>query len=1143
MDRNLFIKQLEKVLSEIGGPTWAIEKVEDCPNIDKVLRSSCFIAFFAVVEQAELLTDIYQKAQAEIVRLRGAEGAKWPRDLNLVLLITDNTFPDPATTRQLVDDRYICRKFVLCMNGCDIQDVLSDLPFWPPTNLFADDQESVVMSVQEAVKGHDPLLVADLASRSPGAERVFEKIQKGEYNLITEPPKIELIQPAQFTPLVFTKLEALDIMNFRGIRRLCPEDMPLSGDIVFIYGPNGVGKTSIADAMEWAITGQVDRLEQHSSRSAKNSPDPIVNVFSDKDETQVACHLSNHEVVHRKKCGRSVERMIGSKLVPDDRALIDYVVGTKAPSSEVRLRIERLRTLFRGSHMLSQHDIRQFLEKTEPTERFDILTNMIGAEEFVRFREKVATVLRHLRAHVKNTVEENKLLKRELADMTARLCERKKELIKLSHAVTSGETPENIVSGLLQGLRNSQCTIDESVIERANAEPAERRFELIAIYAETAIRSKKLETDDLLVRLKSLGQELQGYIKTKTRLEGLAIEVTSIKTASEKDRIELQKQEKLRQDIQKLLQTLKTRQLEVLKHYTDLAWLKDNITTYGQSQEKLQLTKGFLSSKMDELQRSEAALEEQQKTLSANQILLQEIDQTITTKAKRKRLITAIVQQLSNIQAKWQDTKRLEDKEKQVSLQVSELKNQEKSARDGINLAKARMDELQRNYNSEANRHDALSSFLAKLGELVNSAECPLCGRDFTTAKEAKDIIQEHLSAIPIQLKEAAGLLGEAKKNIFTKETHINSIIARLRVLEDEEKQIHSAKVDATRTVQDFLLGCNELAINVSAKDEASWQKILEQALKESETTSLCSQADNFKKIINELNSRIAEQQNVVKELQQKVVKNEEQRTRLVIAIQEFKKNVIQRGFEIASLPEAEQLVAKTLRAQDETKKCIEETDKKGAELRLVESMVAGLREKLKRNDEDVASKEVQIQEYETTCSRFTAACRSIGIDPEDPERNICLFIQKTSDINQLLSDSEKKRQVLQQIVSLGRLKREVDDLAKAEGNVKSKFKITSDEEAKLQNWVSRLVSLESEVVKRQVDVVGTHLKRLEPTTQRLYHRLNPHPIFGKVRIRVNDKKRELDVEAEASVNNKKLQDIMVSPSLCARISETVPCH
>jgi energy-coupling factor transporter ATP-binding protein EcfA2 len=63
------------------------------------------------------------------------------------------------------------------------------------------------------------------------------------------------------------------------------------------------------------------------------------------------------------------------------------------------------------------------------------------------------------------------------------------------------------------------------------------------------------------------------------------------------------------------------------------------------------------------------------------------------------------------------------------------------------------------------------------------------------------------------------------------------------------------------------------------------------------------------------------------------------------------------------------------------------------------------------------------------------------------------------------------------------------------------------------------------------VDVVGSHLERLEPTTQRLYHRLNPHPIFGNVGIRVNDKTHELDVEAKVSMTLERLNGVAVSPS------------
>jgi energy-coupling factor transporter ATP-binding protein EcfA2 len=134
-------------------------------------------------------------------------------------------------------------------------------------------------------------------------------------------------------------------------------------------------------------------------------------------------------------------------------------------------------------------------------------------------------------------------------------------------------------------------------------------------------------------------------------------------------------------------------------------------------------------------------------------------------------------------------------------------------------------------------------------------------------------------------------------------------------------------------------------------------------------------------------------------------------------------------------------------------------------------------------------------------------------------------------DINQSLSGLEEKRQILQQIASLSRLKKEMEGLTQGKSDAQRQAEKSSREESLLREWVSRVESLEADVVNRQVDVVGTHLIRLEPTTQRLYHRLNAHPIFGKVRIQIDEKTRELNVEAEASAARELLGDIAVSPS------------
>jgi exonuclease SbcC len=1131
LGRDLFLEQLKSALNEISDPGRVIETLKECPTSNLVLRTPCHITFFAVVEQAESLTKVCQKAQEEVVIARSTKGAEWPRDLNLVLLVGGDKAPDYVSIRQLVDDRYVCRKFVLNLNGGDIRGILADLPFWPPDDLLTKAPTSVVAGVQEAVKGYDTRLITDLASHSPGVERVVEKIQQGVYSLSGEPSLSEAVIPARVVPSVLTRFEALDITDFRGIRHLRPEDMSLAGNVVFIYGPNGVGKTSIADAVEWAITGRISRLEQATPHSARGELDPVINVFSDEHEARVTCRLSNCEPVCRIKSGRSMERLIGSRRAIDDRAVIDHVVGTRAPSGETRLGIGRLRDLFRGSHMLSQHDIRQFLQRTEPGERFDILTNMIGAEEYVRFREKVCVVLRHLRSQVAAITEQSKSINRELQDVSKRLRERQKDFERLSDVVTSGRTPEDLASELLKGLKSCQCAIDEAGAERVNAEAMEQRFELIAVQAETSIRSKKAATEDLLVRLESLEQELQGYVQSQTRCESLASEIIREKNVSEKARADLQNQEKVRQDIQNRLLSLRKKQSEATRSYTGLAWLKENVAAYRQSRETLRRVEDSLTGQREELHQSEVALEEQQKSLTIKWARLQEIEQRMAAKTNREQTLVTLLRRLPQVEAKRQEVEQLTNRERQIESQIAELKRQVSLAYGEVNEIRAHIDALQRTYNSEAARHDVLSSFLARLGELVNSTECPLCGRRFESTEEAKANIQKQLSAVPLLLRDLARRLDEAKKDANVKGTQGGSITARIRTLQTEFEQVLSNKASAAKGVQGFLAECSALAVTVPIDSAVTWQKALEQAVKECEVAPLHSEASSLRDEINALVSRVVNQESMVDELRQRLTQNEREHSQLVIAVQRLEADAMQRGFEPSSLPQEDSVLTELLKAQGEAKECSESVAQREMELRVVESAITELQEGIRGADENIASKETQLRHYETTCSRFVASCKGIGVDPENPRESIHSAKRRTLELNQSLSGLEKKRQVLQQILGLGKLKREVDNLTRNEGDTKRQAEASSHKESLLRDWVSNFEKLETEVVRRQVDVVGTHLKGLEPTIQRLSRRLNPHPIFGKVRIRVDEKTRELDVEAEASIGYERLGDMAVSPS------------
>lgn len=1131
MDRSHCVEKLKEAISEMGGHGIVLETIQECPSSDLVFRTSCYVAFFTVVERAEKLEEIYLKAQSEIVGIRSERAAGWPRDINLILLTVGDNPADTVTTHKIIYDRHFCRKFVLNMNGVDIGETLANLPFWPPTYLLAEGDAFVAAGVREAARGYDARLIADLATHSPGADGICEKIRTRAYRLKSDQSIWVEATPISAVSPVRTKLEGVDITDFRGIRRLRREDMSLSGNVIFIYGTNGVGKTSIADAVEWGMSGQVSRLERMPPRHGKNEPDPIINVFSENAEARVSCYLAGRDPILRIKRARTMEGLIGSRHNVEDRAIIDHVVGTTAPSRESRLRIDQLKNLFRSSHMLGQNDIRQFLEKTTPTERFDILTNMIGAEEFVRFRKKVVSVLSKLRSDIASRAGNKMVLQRQLEDVSARLRDRQNGVERLSDVLTSGRTPDDLATELLNGLKNYHCSIDMTAIDRVSGEQVEHRLELITLQAEAAIRGKKTAIEDVLVRLKSLEEGVEGYIESQNSCQYLSIEIANSKGIASKGSADLRQREIALHDRQANLQMLKVKQSEVTRRYADLVWLKDSLRAYFRDREALGRMKDSLANRRKDLEKAAATLDELKGAMNAKRARMQEVEKEIATAGIREQALRALVRRLPQVQLSREEAERFGVRERQFENEMNELRRNAKFTLEEVSKVEAHVAELQNAYKLEAARHDLLTSFLAKLAELVRSSECPLCGRDFVSLEEARDIIKKHLSGVPVQLGNLAHDLAEARKESQARQMQGASIAADMRTKEDESIQVRLARNAATKIVQDFVVECAALGLPVLEDDAQLWQSTLEQALRDCVDTSLRSEATGLRDSINNLSSALAKSQKLVDELRQGVAQEERQLGELLESVQGCDANIIQRGFDPNSLPEESSIDAGASKATEEAAQWRASIAQQEVELEAIKAVIAGLRESIRKANEDVASKEAQLRQYETTCSHFVSACRAIGINPKDPIESIRVVKLGALNEVQSLSDLEGKRQVLQQVTSLGRLKDEVALLARDETELMQKVEESVRQEAELGQWVSHLAGLEAEIGKRQVDVVGAHLKRLEPTTQRLYKRLNPHPVFGNVSISVNEESRELDVEAGTSADRLQRRNITVSPA------------
>ena len=85
------------------------------------------------------------------------------------------------------------------------------------------------------------------------------------------------------------KIDSITLQNFRCFEHL---DLKLDKPINFIFGPNASGKSTIAEAMEVALTGRCNGVNS-------NWRDRVALVWHGADQFKVELELNGEKVIHR----------------------------------------------------------------------------------------------------------------------------------------------------------------------------------------------------------------------------------------------------------------------------------------------------------------------------------------------------------------------------------------------------------------------------------------------------------------------------------------------------------------------------------------------------------------------------------------------------------------------------------------------------------------------------------------------------------------------------------------------------------------------------------------------------------------------------------------------------------------------------
>lgn len=181
------------------------------------------------------------------------------------------------------------------------------------------------------------------------------------------------------------RLTGLTINGFRGFNR--STHLNFDASAVLLHGPNGSGKTSVFDALQWLMLGDIPRLHRWKLR---RSDEFLTNAFANPDHATVEAtfrlptgHVSVARRGDRKRSVLEVQDAEGKHTgAVAEAALATHLVRGDLPLEEV----------LHTSGLLQQDDLRQLLE-TKPDARYRQLMRLLGLEALEHF-ERVAQTQR-----------------------------------------------------------------------------------------------------------------------------------------------------------------------------------------------------------------------------------------------------------------------------------------------------------------------------------------------------------------------------------------------------------------------------------------------------------------------------------------------------------------------------------------------------------------------------------------------------------------------------------------------------------------------------------------------------------------------------------------------------------------------------
>ena len=622
-------------------------------------------------------------------------------------------------------DVYFCRKFVISLAD-NLGRSLERLPFLPIAS--SGEPSARAPSAQSYMQqcGVPAMLSRYLAvPHQRGAENIVRDCIEGRHGW---PPVLTRsvdsnavpVQPERDVERV--RLEKVTIQGFRAYKNA--QQFDLGSGVTVLYGANGLGKTSIFDAIDFAATGGIGRLK--GARKKSRFTKAVAHLDSRPEEAEVALSFGANGAVHtlHRRVSARTEAWIDGAVKDRKRALVEITGGGATPSE----RTEHLVSLFRATHLFSQEN-QELAKGFEPEGLLPahVVAHMLAYEDYANARDKAAAVREVLDGYIGRR-------RSEIGVWTSEVDEGRQALRSLGRI--SGE--DGAVPRPTEALTSLRRRIEEAGLQ-VRAAQSDVMF---VRECRAAIQGRRRQGEARIARLTTLVEQVHALPTLIEALEKLGARKERLRAQLASEEQALGKSEQSVRDAEGAERALRETLLRERQRGVALLWAAGAVPRYGE----LLRREGAMVAAIAELTNTmEKLRSDRSQVVQELRDKEREINKLEESLSRHRSLLDGL-QNVARSATAWQEDRvqipRLQERQARHRERVTRLQQDQGNVSQSLTESSAVAHELEKQLSHYLSEQSELAQLRSRMEDYIGDGCCPLCGHRHASADELRGRIE-----------------------------------------------------------------------------------------------------------------------------------------------------------------------------------------------------------------------------------------------------------------------------------------------------------------------------------------------------------------------------------------------------------------